>query len=88
MSLLRMFEKQKAKESLNESQCNTKTPSGKGKTNSEVNLSSGSPTQDESGKQFVSWILSYSSYVPHSERIHMYNSNPDGKAKLLELWRV
>ena len=38
MSLLRMFEKQKAKESLNESQCNTKTPSGKGKTNSEVNL--------------------------------------------------
>ena len=26
MSLLRMFEKQKAKESLKESQCNTKTP--------------------------------------------------------------
>ena len=83
-----MFEKQKAKESLNESQCNTKAPSGKGKTSSEVNLSSGSPTQDESGKQSVSWILSYSSYVPHSETIHMYNSNPDGKAKLLELWRV
>ena len=66
MSLLRMFEKQKAKESLNESQCNTKTPSGKGKANSEVNLL-GSSTQDESGKQFVSWILSFSSYVPHSE---------------------